>query len=372
MTDWRAIREEFPALRHCTFLNTATFGQLPRRTTEAVARHFARRDEFACADFLDWFNDADAIRALIARLVNCQPEDIAFFPNAATPLGLLAHAIDWRPGDRVLTLEDEFPNHLYVARALPCAAADVVPFERFFDHLTPRTRLVMLSTASYTTGFRPPLELIAAACRASGTILYIDGTQSAGALRFDCAAIQPDMFVVDGYKWLLSPNGAGFAYVHPRVRQWMRPAIIGWRSDRRWREVNALHHGAPEFNSAAERYEGGILSFPSIYGMGASVNLMIGIGPEVIEQRVMALAGYARDGLRTLGARLLSDESPHYDSPIIAARWPHRDSAKLFEELRRRRILVAARHGNLRVSAHFYNLEDDIDTLVRELRELVR
>ena len=43
--DWCEIRGEFPALAEWTYLNTATFGQMPRRAAAAVARHFAKRDE---------------------------------------------------------------------------------------------------------------------------------------------------------------------------------------------------------------------------------------------------------------------------------------------------------------------------------------
>jgi len=64
--DWVSVRAQFPALRNWTYLNTATFGQLPRRAVEASVRHFAHRDETACADFLDWYNDADALRAVLA------------------------------------------------------------------------------------------------------------------------------------------------------------------------------------------------------------------------------------------------------------------------------------------------------------------
>ena len=46
--NWDAIRAEFPALRNWTFLNTATYGQIPVRSREAVDQHFARRDETAC------------------------------------------------------------------------------------------------------------------------------------------------------------------------------------------------------------------------------------------------------------------------------------------------------------------------------------
>ncbi len=102
--DWQQVRSQFPALVEWTFLNTATFGQLPKRGVEAVAAHFARRDRLACADFMEWFNDADRIRELIARLIHCEAGDIAFVPNSSTALSLLVGGINWQPGDRIVTL----------------------------------------------------------------------------------------------------------------------------------------------------------------------------------------------------------------------------------------------------------------------------
>ena len=87
--DWEAIRAEFPALSNWTFLNSATFGQLPRRAIEAVGRHWAHRDELACSDFLDWYDDADRLRAAIARLIHASAEDVAFVSNAAAGLGIV-------------------------------------------------------------------------------------------------------------------------------------------------------------------------------------------------------------------------------------------------------------------------------------------
>ena len=82
----------------------------------------------------------------------------------------------------------------------------------------------------------------------SGILFYVDGTQSVGALRMDVSAFEPSMMAVDAYKWMLTPNGAGFAYVHPRVCQWLPPSVIGWRSHHEWRSVDSLHTGAPEFS----------------------------------------------------------------------------------------------------------------------------
>ncbi|HOK47487.1 MAG TPA: hypothetical protein PLK67_16210, partial [Bryobacteraceae bacterium] len=89
-----------------------------------------------------------------------------------------------------------------------------------------------------------------------------------------------------------------------------------------------------------------------------------------IERRVMELAGCLRERLRALGARLRADESPHYQSPIVAARFA-RPASELARTLKERGVLVSARHDNLRVSTHFYNNQQDIDRLAEELKALL-
>ena len=197
-------------------------------------------------------------------------------------------------------------------------------------------------------------------------MFYIDGTQSVGALRFDVAAVQPDLFAVHGYKWLLAPNGAGFMYVAPLLRKRLAPAIVGWRSHRDWRRPESLHHGCPQFSEAAEKYEGAMLPFPLIYAMGASVEMFLELGPENIEQRVLELAAATRRVLREAGGEVLSD------SPIVTARFAGMDASRLVTALKDRRVLVAARQGNLRVSPHFYNNEDDLACLAVALHAVTR
>lgn len=366
--DWDSVRREFPALAHWTYLNTATFGQLPRRATEAVAQHFAHRDELACWDFLAWYDDADRIRGKIGRLIHCAPEDIAFVPNASTALGLLLAGLHWHPGDQVLTLEHEFPNNLYAPGLLDRLGVETTacPWDGFYESVTPRTRLVILSSVNYNTGFAPPLAELAEFLRARGVLLFVDGTQSVGALRFDIAHVQPDMLAVHGYKWLLSPNGAGFFYIARQLRERLQPSIIGWRSHRDWRNVDNLHHGVPELPAGAEKYEGGSVSFALLYAMEASLDLLLEIGPDVVERRVLDLAAKTRETLRELGATVAD-----CTSPIVAARFKHRDVSALAGALKEQRVLVAARRGHLRVSPHLYNNEQDLEIFKRALGALL-
>jgi selenocysteine lyase/cysteine desulfurase len=360
MVDWRAVRREFPALRDWTFLNTATIGQMPRRAVDRIAQHFAHRDEEACTDLFDWFDDTDDIRKSIARLINAQASDIAYIPNAAFALSLLMGGYPWHEGDQFLTVTNEFPNQYYYGQLLASRGVEFleVPYDELEQAITGRTRIIAVSEVSYSTGYRLPVERISELAHRYRICLYLDGTQSTGALKIDMAAIQPDMFAVDGYKWLLSPNGIGFMYVSRQLREQLQPNVIGWRSDHRWRQPANLHHGVPEFSPAAERYEGGMLGFAPIYAMGEAVNMFLQIGPEDIEQRVLELARKLADSLDRLGLRQ-TIESP-LPSAILTAAIEDRDATDMVAALRDERVVIAARRGNIRMSVHFYNDEDDI------------
>ncbi len=366
--DWSAVRREFPALENWIYLNTATFGQLPNRATQAVARHFAHRDELACSDFLSWYDEADRLRTKIARLISCSADDIAFVPNASTALGILLAGIAWRPGDQILTLEHEFPNNLYAPSMLRRFGVEMIErgWDRLFESVNERTRLVAISSANYNTGFAPPLDKLAAFLHERNALLYVDGTQSVGALRFDTSRIQPDMLAVHGYKWMLAPNGAGFFYIRPEVRAWLPPNAIGWRTHRDWRNVDNLHHGSPELTDTAEKYEGGNLASALLCALEASVDLMLEIGPERIEERVLGLAQKTRAILREHGA-VVED----FASPIVAARFDGCDVSALARALKEQKVLVAARRGHLRVSPHFYNNDQDLGTLSAALRRVL-
>jgi selenocysteine lyase/cysteine desulfurase len=175
-----------------------------------------------------------------------------------------------------------------------------------------------------------------------------------------------DALAVHGYKWLMSPTGAGFMYVSPAFRNKLPPNVIGWRSHHDWRNVDRLHSGTPEFKDAAEKYEGGGLPFHLLYAMEASVEWMLEIGPEAIEQRVLELANSARSMLRGLGAKL--DDTR---SQIVIAEFPDMDASAAARALREERVVIAARHGRLRISPHFYNDDGDLKRLESALKPLL-
>jgi cysteine desulfurase/selenocysteine lyase len=364
MPEWSQLRSQFPALKSWTYLDTASFGQLPVCASEAITGHLTHRDQTASSQYMSWFDHMDALREKCAKLINCAAADIAFVPSASTGLSCLMHGLNWKPGDEVLTLSDEFPNQLYQGPPATRFGAvfRAVRWPDFYASINERTRLVLLSTVNYANGFRPPVEEIAPYLRQRGIRLYLDGTQSVGALKFDVQAIRPAMLCVDAYKWMMSPNGAGFFYIDPELRPHLPPSVVGWRSDAAWREVNNLNHADPIFPDSAQKYEGGMLCLPSLYALSAVISLLLQVGMSHIEARVLDLASKTRAMLTDLGGEVDSN-----NSQIVTARLPGRDADATARLLRSHQVVVSARRGWLRISPHFYNNEEDLESLRQAL-----
>jgi len=376
--DWRALRAEFPVLEQWTYLNSATFGPVPRAAVEAMERHLAHRDAQACLDFIEWYDEADRVRAKAARLIGAQAEDIAFIPNAGTALSWVLEGLDWKPGDRIVGLEDDFPNNIYAPlrlaeRGVEFQGVSVTPDfepEDLLGAIDERTRLALVSALNYSSGLKPPLEALGRKTAAAGALFVIDGTQGVGAIPFGVEQTRADVVIVHAYKWMLCPPGVGFMYIRPEARERLRPTVVSWRSHRGWRQVSRLHHGAPELPAEAARYEGGMLNFTGILALESALDLMAGVGHEALFDRVAWLAESTRAVLREAGGRPLGDQNSWFRSPIVTARFPELDLAAVGEELRRRRIAVAARHGSLRVSPHVFNDEGDLEALSAALARL--
>jgi cysteine desulfurase / selenocysteine lyase len=364
LIDWSEIRSRFPALAGRTYLNSATIGQMPIAGSDAVREHLLRRDRLAGADLVSWFDDLDSLRGKIGSLIHASADDIAFVPSTSHALSILLHGIAWKAGDRVLTLEDEFPNNSYAPAMLKRLGVELIeaPRDRFGEMLEMaggRVRLVLASAMSYLDGYRFPWESVREILDRNRTLLFVDGTQGCGVLHMDVQRMRPDVLAVHAYKWMLSPTGAGFVYVKPEVRQWLEPTVVGWRSHHSWRDFGNLHHGMPEWSPTAERYEACMQPVALLAAMEASVDLFLEIGPEAIEARALELAARVKEAVERVGGSVA-----HPGSPIAACKFPGVEAAEIAQRLAERNVLTSARKGNLRVSLHLYNNEEDIERLM--------
>ena len=88
-------------------------------------------------------------------------------------------------------------------------------------------------------------------------------------------------------------------------------------------------------------------------------------GTAAIEAHVAALAGRLIEGVRGLGATVVTPSEPARRGPLVCVR--STDVVRLCHELAAEGIVTSYRDDNLRAALHLYNVEEDVDRLVAAL-----
>ena len=193
-----------------------------------------------------------------------------------------------------------------------------------------------------------------------GVALFVDAIQGLGPLVIDVRRTPIDFLAADGHKWLLGPEGAGLLYVR---RDWidrLRPLGVGWHS-----VVGSYNVPAIDFRLKpnAQRWEGGSFNMPGLQALGASLGLLLELGPEAVSRRILERAEAVRERAASAGWRVSGSDRPEDRSGIVALERDGVAPDEVARSLRRRGVAVASRRGRLRVSPHVYNNDDDLDLL---------
>ncbi len=367
--DWNALRKaEFPVAEHWAYFDHAAVAPLPRRSGEALRAWADDQVRHGVVHWLDWEAKLRTLRSDLARLIHAHVDEIAFVNSTTQGIGLVAEGFPWRDGDNVVTAAEEYPSNLYPWMNLASRGVSLrtVPSREgrvWVDDLVAAmdesTRLLTISHVEFASGFRNDLEALGEHCRKRGVAFFVDAIQGLGPHVLDVERTPIDFLAADGHKWLLGPEGAGFLYVR---REWidrLRPLGVGWHS------VVGTYNSPVDFTlkPTAERWEGGSFNMPGLQALGASVGLLLEIGPEVVSQRILENAEQVREIARTAGWNVYGSNRPEDLSGIVALEKPGVDPNEVVRRLRSAGVAAACRRGRLRFSPHVYNNDEDLARL---------
>ena len=374
-------REQFPTVAKRIYMAHAGVAPLPRAAGDAV-RDFLKRAEVDNPES-DWAMAlVEQARADAARLIGARPDEIALLGPTSLGLGLVANGLDWDAGDEIIAYFDDYPSNVYPWTELKFKgvnyvglkpeAPGAITWELIESALTPRTKLVALSSCHFLSGYRIDIDTIGRNLGERGVLFCVDGIQTIGA--FPTPVEHVDFLSADSHKWMLGPAASGVFYVKRSRHALLRPLLVG-----------AMNLHSPDFVAQedaaplddARRYESGILNLAGIIGMQASMSMLLDIGIEAISARLLELRVALLEGMRPLGYRLYIEDdappSPETQSAILSFTHPSKDLGGVHRELESKGIVTSCRKDRdgeslLRISPHFYNTEQEIDRLVELLR----
>jgi selenocysteine lyase/cysteine desulfurase len=374
-TDWRQEWHEF---EDATYLNLAGQSPMPKVSLKAVqAAMEAKKFPHQKTDSV-FFEVPGRIRRGLAEMIGAKPEEIAITSGASTGAIAVAHALQWKAGDEIITAKSEFPLQYTTWKPMEeregVKLKVVKPRERFITAddliaaMTPRTRVVSVSHVRYNDGSILDAAKVARACHAQGALLLLDVSQSCGALPMNVKELGADFLICAGYKWLLGPFGTGFFWVKEEHLAMVRPAPFYWMAVAGSDNFAPLNFEDPKPAASAKRWDSpewaSYFNF-NLAAMDASVDFVKGLGAG-------AVVAHNHKLIELLFERLPKDRCV-ITSPLDAAhRGPYgcfaartaEKTGELYEKLHKEKVFVSLRDGSIRVSPYLYNTERDIDRVI--------
>jgi len=377
MYDITEIRKEFPVTENLKYFDHAAIAPLHKGTLQAIEEYTQYFSKYGIKNFEIWVEKLEKVRQNIARLINATPEEIAFTKSTSAGLSVFANGVEFENGDNILIPDIEFPSNIYPWLNLERKGVKVnfvktingILDENLFETMiNEKTRVVSVSWVQFSSGYKADLAKISAIIEKKsqqfGRKIYfcVDAIQGIGALKLDLSKTKVDFLSVDGHKWLLSTEGAGFIYCNKKILHEVHPATVGWKSVKNPLDFTQINFDLQE---TAAKFEEGSMNLCGILSIGASLDVINRYGLDFIERRIISLNNFACKKIKEKGMELLTTEENSKKSGIVCFKTP--DVVKDYEKLTQKDVILSLRGDFLRISPHFYNTEEEIEFLFQNL-----
>jgi L-cysteine/cystine lyase len=236
------IRQAMPATRNHVYLNTGTFGPLPAHVLDVMQTRLQKEWQQGRlgAGMMEAISIYEEARQEVARFMNARVDEIVLTANTTAGLNIVSHGIDWQAGDEVITtnhehigvyaplyqIRDQVGIKIHVVDLGEQATAPLAEAVR--QRINERTRLIVLSHVTWTTGTILDVQAVSRVGRELSVPVLVDGAQSAGNISIDMQALDIDFYAIPMQKWLCGPDGTGALYVRQKSQHYVKPVYVGY------------------------------------------------------------------------------------------------------------------------------------------------
>jgi len=364
-------RDLFEVPKDIVYLNCAYMSPQLRPAREIGERAVSRKSRPWEITPDDFFEDAEEVRGLFARLVGGDVDGVAIIPSVSYGISVAAANVPVREGQKIVILEDQFPSNVYAWGELAerrGARLVTVPRPEDFDwtralleEIDADTAVVAVPNCHWTDGSLIELARVGEGVREAGAALVVDGIQSLGAYPFDVSEVRPDFLVASSYKWLLGPYSVGFMHVGEKYREG-KPIEHNWINRRGSQDFSGLVAYQDAFQPGARRYDVGERSNFALLPMAAkALRQLIDWDVENISETIGTLTDLIEEKAEELGIAAIPKErrARHMIGLMLGPDAPD----DLASRLTTHNVFVSVRGESVRVSPHLYNTEEDVNRL---------
>ena len=225
---WQGIRKGYRLKPDYINLENGYYCFMPQETLEHFIDH-VREVNYQGSYYMRTvqFDNKRKVAARLAALTGCSPDEVAVTRNTTESLDMIIGGLDWKPGDEAVMAEQDYGSMLNMFRQVSQRFGTVNKFVNVPNHpkndqeivdlyekaITPKTRLLMVSHMVNITGHILPVRKIADMAKRKGVLVMVDGAHCIGHFKFSINDLNCDFYGASLHKWLSVPLGAGFLYV---------------------------------------------------------------------------------------------------------------------------------------------------------------
>ncbi|NMN73465.1 aminotransferase class V-fold PLP-dependent enzyme [Rhizobium sp. RHZ02] len=327
------------------------------------------------------FNDRlSSSRMKVAAQIGADPDEIALVRNTSEANSVITNGLDFKSGDEVVIWDQNHVTNneawdirarrfgLKVVRvALPrLPESDEQIVELFSKACTDRTKAVSFTECSNVSGLKLPAKKIVVMAREKGIHCHVDGAQSWGASALNLHDMGCDTFSASAHKWFMGPKEVGILYVRKGRAGGIWPNTIGYTGEIK---VELDLDNAKKFETLGQRDDAAIAAIAD------TADIHTQIGPRRVEARIAELASQLKQGLKDLGATLVTPENPAMSGGVVVIEVPKQNQKTVVDTLYSKFGIAASSSGGLRLCPHIYNTQAHIQRAldgVASMRDLIK
>lgn len=346
------------------YLNTAGCGLISEASLEAgtkLYQHFTTNSSRCSEQWRE--KELPAIREEVAAFMEVPVDRIGFIPNFSYAMNALVMSLTGK--ERVLLYKGDYPsvygpfveNGFDISWLASRDGFTIALTDIEIALSSSAIDILAISHVQWKTGFKLELKKLTEICHKYGTALIMDITQSLGACELDLVDSEIDVVMASHYKWMNSGFGNGVIYFHPSFLQKYPQRVTG---------ASSL-----EYENSARSFEPGGLNMYGLSLLAAAIKEKQAIGIAGIANHNMRLTQSLLNGLATLKDHLEITGPYSIDSRssiVVLVDQEKPGAGTLGQWLEdTRQIIVTRRDGTLRLSMHFYNTPEEIQSLLDAL-----
>jgi len=384
-------RSETPGIKNVIHLNNAGASLQPLPVYNTVIEYLNAEMQMGGYETADKYKQAiENFYENTARLINAQPQEIAFTESATHAWDMAFYSIPFKKGDVILTSRIEYASN-YIAYLqmkkrkgviiLPVDSNEFgeIDLENLEKHArNEKVKLISITHMPTNGGIVNPAEEVGKIAVDHGIIYMLDACQSAGQYPLNVKKLKCDFLSATGRKYLRGPRGTGFLYANSNLFDKIEPFSLDLHSAS-WTSSESY-----KIREDAKRFEKWECNLAAKTGLGRAMEYCMNVGIENIWNRVQELGFKLRSGLKDIpGIEVL--DIGRIQSGIVTFRHNKIPASEIRDLLFSEKIntTVAVANGTLldmqdrnidtalRASVHYFNTEEEIGRLIEVVSKKV-